>query len=235
MNKNVSEEELLLRKRARRRLVGAIVLVVFSVIVLPIIFDEPKQDNEQHEITVNLPATSKYSQADIAKLLPNQEIGEQEALNRADPLSDFYAESKNKPHDTEEATETLSEQKRTPIPGIKPRIESKPITETKTIATATTTINPANDNTISDSKLAAVTDVPKEFVIQLGAYSDQSKAKQQVENLIFNGFKAYTETLRTGNTEVTRVRIGSFPTRNAAENEIKKLKKAGFDGVVTIK
>lgn len=234
MNKNVSEEELLLRKRARRRLVGAIVLVVFSVIVLPIIFDEPKQDSEQHEITVNLPVTSKNNQADIANLQPKQESGEQEALNRTDPFADFKIDSKIKPQDTEETIEALGERKRTPIPGIKPRIESKPITETKNTVTATTTTNPINDSIISDSKLA-VPEVPKEFVVQLGAYSDQSKAKQQVENLIFNGFKAYTETLKTGNAEVTRVRIGSFPTRNAAENEVKKLKKAGFDGVVTIK
>lgn len=58
MTKNISEEELLLRKRARRRLVGAIVLVVFSVIVLPIIFDEPKPENEQHEIAVTIPLAS---------------------------------------------------------------------------------------------------------------------------------------------------------------------------------
>jgi DedD protein len=55
MSKNISEEELLLRKRARRRLVGAIVLVIFSIIVLPMIFDEPKPDSEEHEIAINLP------------------------------------------------------------------------------------------------------------------------------------------------------------------------------------
>jgi DedD protein len=40
----VSEEELQLRKRARRRLVGAIALVVIAVIVLPLVLDhEPRQ------------------------------------------------------------------------------------------------------------------------------------------------------------------------------------------------
>ena len=47
-----------------------------------------------------------------------------------------------------------------------------------------------------------------------------------------NGFKAYTETLKIDNNEVTRVRIGPFMTRSAAENELKKLKKIGLDGVV---
>ncbi|NNM83422.1 MAG: SPOR domain-containing protein [Burkholderiales bacterium] len=36
----VSEEEILLRKRARRRLVGAIALVIVSAIVLPMVFDD---------------------------------------------------------------------------------------------------------------------------------------------------------------------------------------------------
>ncbi|TXI17745.1 MAG: SPOR domain-containing protein [Nitrosomonas sp.] len=233
MSKNVSEEELLLRKRARRRLVGAIVLVVFSVIVLPIIFDEPKPDNEQHEIAINLPAPGKNSQAEIAMIPPKQEFSEQGAADNEHPFSGWQEESKNKPLDDLEAMEEFSEQKRIPIPGIKPKNESKPAAETRNIAAIAAT-NPADSKSISGSKPAAA-EISKEFVVQLGAFSDQGKAKQQVENLIFNGFKPYTETLKTGSGEVTRVRIGSFPTRAAAENEIKKLKNAGFDGVVTIK
>ena len=72
-------------------------------------------------------------------------------------------------------------------------------------------------------------------MIQLGAFSDQLKAKQQLDNLAANGFKAYTEALKTGSGEVTRVRMGPFVTRDVAENELKKLKKLGLDGVVTSK
>ena len=88
-------------------------------------------------------------------------------------------------------------------------------------------------NTADATNSAPVTaETAKELVIQLGAFSDQLKAKQQLEILIANGFKAYTEVLKTGNNEVTRVRIGPFMTRDAAENELKKLKKLGFNGVV---
>lgn len=227
MTKNISEEELLLRKRARRRLVGAIVLVVFCVIVLPIIFDEPKPENEQHEIAINLPTSTKNSKTNVAALPPKEEITRRETFNKIDSLPDLQDESKNNQQNIEETTELLGERKRTPIPGIKPKIDSRYPIETKNINTATA-------NTPNTANTARVTtEVSKGFVIQLGAFSDQLKAKQQVENLIFNGFKAYTETLKTGNTEVTRVRIGSFTTRNTAENELKKLKKLGFDGVIT--
>ena len=224
MTKNISDEELLLRKRARRRLVGAIVLVIFAVIVLPIIFDEPKPENERHEIAINLPASDKDD------LVPPKE----ESVSRG-----AFPELQDKPkinqQNIEEATETLNERKRTPIPGIKPKIDSRYSLETKNATTTTTTTT-----NVTSSAVVAVTGVSKGeaskgFVIQLGAFSDQSKAKQQLENLAENGFKAYTEVLKTGNNEVTRVRMGPFMTRDAAENELKKLKKLGLDGVVTPK
>ena len=80
---------------------------------------------------------------------------------------------------------------------------------------------------------AVVADTPKNLVIQLGAFSDSVKAKQQLDGLIANGFNAYTESLKTANGEVTRVRIGPYTNRNTAESELKKLKKLGFEGVLT--
>ncbi len=226
MTKNISEEELLLRKRARRRLVGAIVLVIFAVIVLPIIFDEPKPENEQHEIAINFPASDKKNNKD--DLVPPKE----ESVGRG-ALPERQDKPKINQQNIEEASETLNERKRTPIPGIKPKIDSRYSLETKNQTTTTTT-------NVNSSAVVAATGVSKGeaskgFVIQLGAFSDQSKAKQQLENLAVNGFKAYTEALKTGNNEVTRVRMGPFMTRDAAENELKKLKKLGLDGVVTPK
>lgn len=237
MTKNISEEELLLRKRARRRLVGAIVLVIFSVIVLPIIFDEPKPENEQHEIVINLPASSKNAKTNVA-VPPKEELAGRETFE-FDPSSELQDKPKINQTDIEEETELLGVRKRTPIPGIKPKIDTRHSAETKSasVAAANTvnTTSNASTSTATGASTTATADVSKGFVIQLGAFSDQLKAKQQVENLVFNGFKAYTETLKTGNTEVTRVRIGSFTTRNTAESELKKLKKLGFDGVITSK
>jgi DedD protein len=223
MTKNITEEELLLRKRARRRLVGAIVLVIFSVIVLPIIFDEPKSDHEQHEITINLPTFGKNNKNDRG-LSPTEKLARNETSDKVDLQPPSQDKPKINSLSTEEITETVSERKRVPIPDIKPKATSRYPVETKKINTT---------NTADATNSAPVTaEAAKELVIQLGAFSDQLKAKQQLEILIANGFKAYTEVLKTGNNEVTRVRIGPFMTRDAAENELKKLKKLGFNGVV---
>lgn len=223
MTKNISEEELLLRKRARRRLVGAIILVLISITVLPIIFDEPKSENEKHEIAINLPIPNQNDRNSFA---PKAEPVGRESIHGVDALSESQSKPKGTPQNAEEGIEVAGEQKRIPIPGIKPKIDKHPI-EVKNTAAANITAAVA---VATPATTAA--DTTKGFVVQLGAFSDQLKAKQQQANLTSNGFKAYTETLRIDNNEVTRVRIGPFTARSAAENEIKKLKKIGLDGVV---
>ena len=223
MTKNISEEELLLRKRARRRLVGAIVLVLISVIVLPIIFDEPKSENEKHEIAINLPIPNQNDRNSFA---PKAESVDRESTHGVDALPESQSKPKDTPQNVEESIEVSGEQKRIPIPGIKPKINKHTVelknTAAANIAAAVAVTTPAT----------TAADTTKGFVVQLGAFSDQLKAKQQQANLASNGFKAYTETLKIDNNEVTRVRIGPFTARSAAENEIKKLKKIGLDGVV---
>jgi DedD protein len=53
MAKAVSEEEIQLRKRARRRLVGAITLVIAAVVILPMVLDsKPKQRSQEIDIRI---------------------------------------------------------------------------------------------------------------------------------------------------------------------------------------
>ncbi|MDV6347191.1 SPOR domain-containing protein [Nitrosomonas sp. Is35] len=242
MNKNISEEELLLRKRARRRLVGAIILVLAAVIVLPAIFDEPKGGSEKQEIAINLP-TSKSNRNDLA--LKEESVSSEYSGMDDEASPELPGKSKAGSQHHDEFSGMSNDQKRIPIPGIKPKFDRRPVAvapEVKNNAvvnTAATAPAPAPAATsISPSVAASVAvpmDVAKAFVVQLGAFSDQTKAKQQQANLLSSGFKAYTETLKVDHNEVTRVRIGPFTTRSAAEAELKKLKKIGLDGVVAPK
>ena len=64
MAKAISDEELQLKKRARRRLVGAIALVLLVVVFLPMFLDsEPKPLNQDIAITIPpLPDADSRSQ-----------------------------------------------------------------------------------------------------------------------------------------------------------------------------
>ena len=53
MARTVSEQDLLFRKRARRRLVGAIALVIMAIVILPMVLDQtPKTEHEEIVITI---------------------------------------------------------------------------------------------------------------------------------------------------------------------------------------
>ena len=67
MAKSISEEELQLRKRARRRLIGAIALVTIVAVFLPMALDhEPKPVNQ--DISIRIPSSS--SGTFTSKLVP---------------------------------------------------------------------------------------------------------------------------------------------------------------------
>ena len=222
MADNISEEELLLRKSARRRLVGAIALVIAAIIFLPMIFDgEPEVS--QHEIAIRLPSEGSISE-------PAPPLQDHDELSADDQFEEFVEDGEMVSADESFAfepvapsqldvdpVEKLEQQNYIPVPAVKPQ---------KNIAAT------GAEPTYIDR--APVSNV-KEFVVQLGAFSDHAKARHQQQNLLSNGINAYTETLMTNNKEMMRVRIGPFSTRSAAEQELVKLRKLGLDGVITAK
>ena len=222
MASNISEEELLLRKRARRRLVGAIALVIAAIIILPLIFDE-EPEMSQHEIAIRIPSETPVSEPSpplqTYDELPVNDateeiIDELNVYERAEPLPfESAAPTQIEPH----PVENLEKQNAVPVPAVKPQENSASVD--------------------ADLTLAERAQVPNEktFVVQLGAFSDHSKAMHQQQNLVSQGINAYTETLMANNKEMMRVRVGPFSTRNAAEQELVKLRKLGLDGVVTVK
>src|SRR6185295_6908286 len=58
MARAISDEELQLKRRARRRLIGAVVLVTAIIVILPMVLDsEPRAPSQ--EIAVQIPSPDK--------------------------------------------------------------------------------------------------------------------------------------------------------------------------------
>tara|TARA_R110002073_G_scaffold52938_9_gene137129 strand:+ start:1034 stop:1693 length:660 start_codon:yes stop_codon:yes gene_type:complete len=219
MTKNISEEELLLRKRARRRLLGAITLVIAAVVILPMIFDKPKQE-QQYAVDIHIPSEAATREADSASInsgISSDELPVTDSAEAIDLIEQLPIESSDLSQKSEYFSDTMNGQNQIPIPRSKPQPD-----EIKNIT----------DRIVEDNEVIAT---KSEFVVQLGAFSDHLKAKRQQQNVLSNGISAYTETRSIDNNEITRVRIGPFPTRNAAEDQLNKLKKLGLNGVVTVK
>jgi DedD protein len=216
-----NEQDLLLRKRARRRLVGSVVLVIIAIIVFPMILERaPKQERKEIEIIIpseNLPDESS------AVVAPEDSVPDTESasINATTGSGAESNTSKEVITEAEQITEKKSD------------LLIKPVQKKKEQAGRAAGSKGGSENNHKDKK--PIVTIEK-FVVQLGAFSDSTKAKHQQRSLTSIGIKkAYTETIKNKNTEVTRVRIGPFSTREAAEKEQKKLRKLGIKGVVMSK
>ena len=175
MAKAISDEELQLKKRARRRLVGAITLVLLVVVFLPMFLDsEPKPLNQDIAITI-----PPLTPAD----LPSQPVTAAPAI---DPPA---------------RTESAPPARPTPVPEAAPKAETaKP--EPKPLAQASS----------------------QDYVVQLGAFSNAANAKALQRKLQENKFKAYTEVIKNSGGERTRVRVGPYDSREAAEKARQRMR-----------
>lgn len=70
------------------------------------------------------------------------------------------------------------------------------------------------------------------FAVQVGAFRDPEKLRLAREKLTAAGIVHYTERLESSAGALTRLRAGPFPTREAAEGALAKLKRAALDGKV---
>ncbi len=65
------------------------------------------------------------------------------------------------------------------------------------------------------------------------ALADAEKAKERQARIAAAGIQSYTEVVKTVKGDVTRVRVGPFATREAAEKAREHLKTIGENGYVT--
>ena len=81
---------------------------------------------------------------------------------------------------------------------------------------------------------AALADV--EYVVPVAALSSRDKVKELTQRLAQAKLPYYTEQIATAGGQVTRVRVGPFTSREAADKAAQKLKSLGLKpGNVTTK
>jgi DedD protein len=211
MAKPVSEEELQLKKRARRRLVGAVALVAAVAAVLPMVLDsEPKPTSRDINIQIPSPDAkggfaSKGTPSPARPGKPAAKAGGKGAESPAD--------------ETPSATP----------PAPKPAADKAP--EKAAAKTSDKDSEKAGDK--SGDKTTALKPGPGTFFIQVVALSEVDKAKQVQQQISDAGLRSYTEVVAAASGKVTRVRAGPFATREEAEQARTRLQGIGLEGKVT--
>ena len=109
-------------------------------------------------------------------------------------------------------------------------LEGKPLAAAATTSTAPSSSPPsASSSTVTSSSDASSS---RTYAVQIAAYAAPEKARSMRDQLVANGLKSYVESVSTAQGLRTRVRLGPFATRDAAEHARTKLKTMKLDGSV---
>src|SRR5690242_11981305 len=94
MARAISDEELQLKRRARRRLIGAVVLVIAIIVVLPMVLDsEPKPSSQEVKVQIPSPDSGIFT----SKVVPLPAAPESKAAPKApDPAPKPQSEDAKK-------------------------------------------------------------------------------------------------------------------------------------------
>ena len=87
-------------------------------------------------------------------------------------------------------------------------------------------------DTPSADKPAAADAKAGRFIVQVGAFADDSAVREARQKAERAGVKTYTQTVETSAGKRTRVRAGPFSSREDADKAAGALKKAGLGGSV---
>jgi len=75
---------------------------------------------------------------------------------------------------------------------------------------------------------AAVAAGGERFIVQVGAFSEESKVREARQKLERAGLTTYTQVVETKDGKRTRVRVGPFQGRAEAEKATAKIKGLGL-------
>lgn len=234
-----------LKKRARRRLVGAIVLALIAAVVVPMLLEsDPKPLGE--DVTVRIPpvdqgrfvnkigAARNDKSGNVPSGLAVEPAGSAAVPAKVEPAAEPPAQTANVPAPqdakgdkaraslTEAERRVIAPPSKVPEPGkasAAPVEAAKPPVEPPKAAAGTP---PVPEIAKADGT----------FSVQLAAFADDKGANALAAKLKRAGYSAYTEPYTTSRGTLWRVRVGPFVSREAAESARDKLKGEGQNGII---
>ena len=231
------DANLELKKRARRRLVGAVAFAGLAAVVLPMVMDdEPKQQVRDVQIRIpgqdQTPFNPKVGKptalAPANETLPAPVEAAAPAVKPVEPTVDKPLEKA--PEKKVETAPAKGTEKAPEKPAVKSA--DKP-TANPNSADAQRAAAILSGKTVDSSKSTpAAAPGNGGFVILIGAFANPANVKQLQTKIGELGIKVFTEPLDSPEGMKTRVRAGPFANRDAADKALDKMKRIGVNGVV---
>ena len=200
-----------LKVRARRRLIGALVLLGAAFVILPWVFDGQRKETAA-QVAVSIP--DKNIQFDVKNPKATDE-SLRAAADSAESSDKTAADGKAadaKPSDNKAAAAT---------------------TATTTAATTAAPAKPADTKqAVPATPTTPTTQPTQQYAVHIGLVSDKKELDSLVARLRAAGVQPQLRTVTVDGASKTRVRLGLFKTQAEAEAALAKVKGVAKNPVV---
>ena len=204
------EQEIQFKKRARRRLVGSIALVLFMIVALPMVLEDRSAQTPKTPVAISIPSQ------DGEAFVPKDE-----------PIAPA-PEPQVQPEPVQVAPEPV-----VAAPEPAPVLEEKPKQETlKKEAEVKPVKVEAKPEPVKTPKKEEKKPIPEKvsgnYFIQIGVFSDPEKVKQMQAKLSGAGLKSNVDLIDTPKGQKSRLRAGPYSNKSDAEDKLAKVKSLGY-------
>jgi DedD protein len=217
------------RIHARRRLIGAAVLLLLGVLLFPLVFE-----TQPRPLPLDLPMVVAPGKGGVASVAAPAPVVATAAPPATVPAAVPTAGVRPAPPMIIETAQPEPQPAPQPAPQATPPTAAPP-------AAAVPAPQPASPPAAAASKPAAAAaaaaatasqDAAGRFVVQVGAFADDATVRQTRQKVEKLGLKTYTQEVNTDAGKRVRVRVGPFDTRDEAAQVLNKLKGSGLPGAV---
>ena len=229
------------RRRARYRLIGSVVLVTTAVVGFPLLFDTqprpvsmdtpiviPSRQVAQVESVVappQLPALPAQAGLDAKEEVVKDEAAKVPAESQSAQATKPQAPDAAPPEDSKPAEHKVQKPEQKP--------EQKPVQKKEETAAAKSTglSSAERAKALLEGKTPDA-DAAK-YLIQVGAFTEMDKVKEVRAKLERAGLKTYTQVTDTKDgKKLVRVRLGPFKGKDEVDKAAERIRKLGLKAAV---
>jgi len=218
------------KQQARWRFIGASLLALFAVVLLPLALEsEPRQSMANVEVSI----PDRESLGRQTAYWPDTSFSRPVTVPAGAEKTGLFTSDDTPPADANRFNPGGAPADRTIAPvdaqAQAPVAEATPEVVAKATPTASEAAKPPPmpERRTDRNQLDAAS--PSGYVVQIGAFSSNKGARAQVNRARELGFKAYTERITTKKGDRIRVRVGPYLDRVQANQAREKLRDKGID------
>jgi DedD protein len=246
------------RVRARRRLIGASLLLGLGIVGFPLLFE-----SRPRPIPVDIPIEIPAREGAAPLALPAPHAGKGRAdVNPAQPVDELPASAALGERETIEPD--ASHGSRSAPAASKPEVSKPPVAKPEVVKPAVTkpeaakaeAPKPAASKPAPPKPAAAKPEPPKQdpkpeakpaatkpadhpaddgrFVVQIGAFAEVASAREARMKVEGMGLKTYTQVIESATGRRIRVRVGPYPTKAEADKAAARIKAGGLQAAVLV-